>query len=253
MSIDYDVDDWVMLKNTEHEREYISHGVPHTVYGFYIEHGIQVVVLDGISDNYPADIFEKYKIYKIGSYVQRISDNKLFIIRNMTEFKLKIHSKDNHEGTWVNKSDFLPKLMSEKYPSGTIVVHEKERYVVLYSYFSNLNKQEHIGVVKAGCELDSSNYNVITLPADKVTKDNFGYHTKHIDKGILGEFSKIYEEVLEMEDAIEQNNKIMVLNELTDIYGAIESYLEKHHPDISMNDLSVMSEATKNAFKSGRR
>lgn len=58
--------------------------------------------------------------------------------------------------------------------------------------------------------------------------ENFGYHLKHIQKGILGEFSKVEEEFEEFEDALEQNNPIMVIVELVDMYGAIQKYREKY-------------------------
>lgn len=80
-----------------------------------------------------------------------------------------------------------------------------------------------------------------------------GYHLKPIAKGQIGESSKIKEEVEELIDAEEQGAKIMALVELSDLYGAIELYLEKHHPDTTMNDLKVMSEITQRAFKSGER
>lgn len=83
--------------------------------------------------------------------------------------------------------------------------------------------------------------------------DNPGYHLCEIPKGKVGESSKILEEVLELQDAELQSNRIMQLNELSDIYGAIESYLEKRFPGMKMIDLHTMNLATKRAFESGRR
>lgn len=80
-----------------------------------------------------------------------------------------------------------------------------------------------------------------------------GYHLTPIAKGKYGEFSKIQEEVAEVEDFIKQGNKIGELNELADLYGAMEAYLEKHHPGYTMSELRVMSNATKRAFESGAR
>jgi hypothetical protein len=80
-----------------------------------------------------------------------------------------------------------------------------------------------------------------------------GYHIKKIKKGILGESSKILEEVLELQDAEDQNCKIMALVELSDLIGAISLYLKKNYPDISLDDLVKMSEITARAFKSGDR
>lgn len=80
-----------------------------------------------------------------------------------------------------------------------------------------------------------------------------GYHLKEIEKGILGELSKIYEEVEEVKDAEEQGINIMLLVELSDMLGAVESYLEKHHPSITLQDLIKMKDVTKRAFETGGR
>lgn len=80
-----------------------------------------------------------------------------------------------------------------------------------------------------------------------------GYHLKKIKKGQIGESSKILEEVLELQDSEEQNCKIMALVELSDLYGAIQLYLVKHYPSISMEDLEKMSSITQRAFKDGTR
>lgn len=80
-----------------------------------------------------------------------------------------------------------------------------------------------------------------------------GYHTKEIVKGINGELSKIYEEVDELKDAVNQNATLMILLELSDIIGAIELYIENHHPSITLNDLIKMKDLTKSAFMTGER
>ena len=49
-----------------------------------------------------------------------------------------------------------------------------------------------------------------------------GYHKKEIKKGTLGKFSKIREEFEELEDAHNQDVKILIFCELTDLIGAIE-------------------------------
>lgn len=77
------------------------------------------------------------------------------------------------------------------------------------------------------------------------------YHLKNIEKGILGDFSKIKEEFLEAEDSLEQNNVLMCLMELSDLIGAIEAYTLKYN--ITIIDLINMKDATKRAFNSGRR
>lgn len=81
-----------------------------------------------------------------------------------------------------------------------------------------------------------------------------GYHVRQIEKGELGEYSKIREEFEEFTDAHEQGNKVMELIELSDILGAIEFYLrEKYNGSVTMQNLQKMSETTQRAFISGAR
>ena len=79
------------------------------------------------------------------------------------------------------------------------------------------------------------------------------YHLNEIPRGVFGEISKIDEELCELVDAVQQGNKIMTLCELSDIVGAIEGFLEKQHPTITLADLIIMKDATKRAFVSGAR
>lgn len=77
------------------------------------------------------------------------------------------------------------------------------------------------------------------------------YHLNEIPKGQFGEFSKIREEFLELEDAVSQNDPILTLVELSDLLGAIEEYSKRWN--ISMNDLVSFSRKTQSAFKEGKR
>jgi hypothetical protein len=79
------------------------------------------------------------------------------------------------------------------------------------------------------------------------------YHLKDIPRGEIGKGSKIYEEFLEFNDALLQNNKLMALQELSDVIGAIEMYIETNFKNISLEDLIKMKEATRRAFESGER
>lgn len=79
-----------------------------------------------------------------------------------------------------------------------------------------------------------------------------GYHKRKIDKGVLGEFSKIKEEFNELEDAFEQNISPLVICELCDLVGAIEEYsISKYN--ITLDELIKMKDLTKSAFKEGKR
>lgn len=80
-----------------------------------------------------------------------------------------------------------------------------------------------------------------------------GYHSKKINKGMLGEISKIREELEELEDANWQGNKVLELCEGADLVGAIKCWLEKEYPGITIYDLLKMAEATKSAFLDGSR
>lgn len=80
-----------------------------------------------------------------------------------------------------------------------------------------------------------------------------GYHLTPIVRGQLGEVSKIREEVEELCDAGRQGVRIMELVELSDLYGAMEAFLEKHFPGFSMKDVADMSAVTRRAFRNGRR
>ncbi len=80
-----------------------------------------------------------------------------------------------------------------------------------------------------------------------------GYHLKEPPRGEFGELSKIHEEAAELKDADEQGATLMVLQELSDLIGAIEGYLAKHHPTITLVDLIVMKDITARAFNDGTR
>lgn len=81
--------------------------------------------------------------------------------------------------------------------------------------------------------------------------NKIGYHEYSIRKGVLGEISKIQEELDELKDAETQQSKILIYVELSDVYGALEEYALKH--DISMDDVKLFSDITKRAFKNGFR
>ncbi len=78
-----------------------------------------------------------------------------------------------------------------------------------------------------------------------------GYHTQKIEKGQLGEISKIQEEVDELSDAHKQGVKILMLCEVADVVGALEHYLEKHCPGFTIKDAQDMARLTR-AHKENR-
>lgn len=80
-----------------------------------------------------------------------------------------------------------------------------------------------------------------------------GYHVTPIEKGELGELSKVREELDEALDAEMQGIKVMVLVELSDMIGAVECYLKRHHPATSLDDLLKMKDASHRAWQNGKR
>lgn len=78
-----------------------------------------------------------------------------------------------------------------------------------------------------------------------------GYHLAPMMKGVLGESSKIREELIELEDAEMQESKIMALVELSDLYGAVEAYAERR--GFKIEDVKKMSDITRRAFRNGVR
>lgn len=78
------------------------------------------------------------------------------------------------------------------------------------------------------------------------------YHVNEIDKGVLGEFSKIKEEFQELQDAVEQEDRILQICELTDLIGAIEEFSNSKFR-LTLMDLITFSNKTKSAFREGKR
>lgn len=91
------------------------------------------------------------------------------------------------------------------------------------------------------------------LARDRVRAPGSGYHLKPIPKGVVGEPTKIVEEMAEFLDALKQDNPVMALVELSDQIAAIGQWLARHHPSITVADLATMGEATVRAFENGHR
>jgi hypothetical protein len=78
-----------------------------------------------------------------------------------------------------------------------------------------------------------------------------GYHLTNIEKGVIGEFSKVREEFEELQDAENQKCKGLIICELCDLVGAIEEYAKKYN--LTLDDLKQFSDMTKSAFLEGKR
>lgn len=88
-----------------------------------------------------------------------------------------------------------------------------------------------------------------SLVADKLEKT---YHSSLIVKHEPGSIYKIKEEVDELLDAAEQNDKILQLCELADLVLAIKLYSE-NQLNTSLNDLLKFGLKTESAFRNGKR
>lgn len=89
---------------------------------------------------------------------------------------------------------------------------------------------------------------------DMLPKKNIiGYHVRDIPRGEVGEANKIVEEAYEILDAHEQGIRIMTQIEMSDLYGALDRYREKYHPELTMDDLHAMYKITRRAFENGCR
>lgn len=86
---------------------------------------------------------------------------------------------------------------------------------------------------------------------DPVRVERPGYHLREIPRGVLGETSKIREELEELEDAEAQGVRLMAMVEMADLYGALQARAAKY--GVTMQDLSAMNAVTERAFQNGRR
>lgn len=85
-----------------------------------------------------------------------------------------------------------------------------------------------------------------------VYEAGMGYHLRPIQtQGVYGEPSKIREELEELEEAYEQDNRILAIVEVTDLYGALEGVAERL--GVTMQDVAKMAAATRRAFSDGTR
>lgn len=85
--------------------------------------------------------------------------------------------------------------------------------------------------------------------SNKHRQDNIFQHKVPVVKGILGDLSKIQEELDELKDAVAQHNNIIIYTELADLYGAIEMFVNEHCPRITMMDIIDAAKIKGNCMK----
>lgn len=71
-----------------------------------------------------------------------------------------------------------------------------------------------------------------------------GYHLTNIERGELGELSKVREELYELHDALIQKSRIMVSVELADMVGAFQAFLDRHLPGNDVSHLARISDSS---------
>lgn len=150
-------------------------------------------------------------------------------------------------------SDLIKDFLHENLPDGSSIT--PKMYV---KDADPLGSGIHFGVLQK-IENDNKVYKKFSISiVDNVLSKkkespplNFGYHNRKIEKGTLGESSKIAEEYEEFTESLEQNNPLMAMLELADLIGAIEAYAVKYN--FTLADLIKMKETTERAFKTGYR
>jgi len=170
---------------------------------------------------------------KINAYINDYSEMK-----NVETIALKILDNSNNESDeskWVEehalKHERISELLEEIGKENKFLTFKDKRFIfetknqkIITIHFSESNTYDGINIAK-----------------------KFNWHQREIPKGVYGEFSKVVEEVAEARDALEQNNKLMYLIELSDIVGAIEGIIEKH--GLTIEELITFSNKVKESKK----
>lgn len=162
-----------------------------------------------------------------------------YVIKNNVEtIALKILDNkynSSSESNWITENALTHRDIDE-----IIKIIKEENNLV------NFSKKRFI--------FETKNNKLITLNYDPNNtydyinlENKFSWHNKKISKGIYGEFSKILEEVEEASDALDQNNHLMYLIELSDIVGAIEEIANRHN--LTLTDLINFSNKVKESKK----
>lgn len=115
----------------------------------------------------------------------------------------------------------------------------QDTWRVILSHDKFVNKAP---VIVSGDEVPVNSANGWKWPASVLSekKKHHHFHKRDIPEGVFGDFSKIEEEFFEAKDAVEQDVKVMLLIELTDLLGAIRGYMDKNYPGIGFDGLVKM-------------
>ena len=191
--------------------------------------------LNEVLINYPEIILKKQEV--IGNIEIYIDYHDSAISLTFTDvipsyiYEWKKKKKDFH------KNDKIGSIEIKKYDTKGYIIYD-----CIFHNIQLLDIEDNKVIFTYDYYLDKEN---------KQDNDKYGYHTHKIEKGVLGSLTKIQEELDELKDAEEQKSKILIMVELSDLYGAIEEYCINQN--INMEDLKTFSDITKRAFKNGRR
>ena len=196
-----------------------------------------------------------YKSDIIGEIIINQHDRTGHLIRRFTLFGTQLISLDNNNE--IIEANFIADYWVDDYTGVISLLKTKEAEInsgpIGYQGHEDPNGNDYVtsplktkeAKIELGPTGSCGNPGLVGVPL------NNGYHLTNFPKGILGEISKIEEELNELKDAEKQKSKVMMMIELSDLYGAIEEYCIKNN--LTMEDLKIFSDITKRAFKNGHR
>lgn len=174
-------------------------------------------------------------LLKMEGYIRDYSKMK-----NVETIALKIldcSDNDSSESKWVMENALRHNRIGELLE----VVNKSNRFVTFKDKrFYYETKEKKVLTIHYS---EKNTYDGINLG------ERFKWHKREITRGVYGEFSKVLEEVEEAEDALEQNNKLMYLIELSDIVGAIEGIVENY--GLTLEELITFSDKVKESKRNG--
>lgn len=168
-------------------------------------------------------------LLKINKYISDYSK-----MPNIETIALKILDNSNNNSTeskWVEEHAFKHNKINELLE----LITEENKFITFKNKrFVFKTKEDKLLTIHYS---EKNTYDGINIT------NSFKWHKKEIKKGIYGELSKVEEELAEAKDALEQNNTLMYLIELSDIVGAVEGIIEKH--GLSLEELITFSDKVK--------
>lgn len=168
-------------------------------------------------------------LLKINKYISDYSK-----MPNIETIALKILDNSNNNSTeskWVEEHAFKHNKINELLE----LITEENKFITFKNKRSVFKtKEDKLLTIHYS---EKNTYDGINIT------NSFKWHKKEIKKGIYGELSKVEEELAEAKDALEQNNTLMYLIELSDIVGAVEGIIEKH--GLSLEEIITFSDKVK--------